>query len=79
MTRSVCRLRDGARLAKEKQPLAMEVLAKYTKLPPQALALVGMPNLAVTLEPVNVQWWVNVLKKQDVLTTDIKAQGIISP
>ena len=57
----------------------MEVLAKYTKLPPQALALVGMPNLAVTLEPVNVQWWVNVLKKQDVLTTDIKAQGIISP
>ena len=72
-------LADGARLAKEDQPLAMEVLAKYTKLPPQALALVGMPNLAVKLEPVNVQWWVNVLKKQDVLTSEIKAQDIVFP
>ncbi|MDF3809718.1 MULTISPECIES: ABC transporter substrate-binding protein [Rhodopseudomonas] len=72
-------LADGMKLAQENQPLAMAVLAKYTKLPPQALALIGMPNLAAKLEPANLQWWVDVLKKQDVLTGDTKVSDFILP
>ncbi|QUS41923.1 hypothetical protein RPMA_26115 [Tardiphaga alba] len=70
-------LADGEKLAKEDNKLAMEVLAKYTKLPPQALAIVGMPNLATKLEPANLEWWVEVLNKQDVLTNGIKASDLV--
>ena len=70
-------LADGEALAKSDNKLAMEVLAKYTKLPAAALALVGMPNLATRLEPGNLDWWFGVLKKQDVLTSDIKASDVV--
>jgi len=72
-------LADGMKLAQDNKALAMEVLAKYTKLPPQALALVGMPNLATKMHTSNLDWWMGVLKKQDVLTGDIKTSDLIFP
>ncbi|WP_182915282.1 ABC transporter substrate-binding protein [Rhodopseudomonas palustris] len=70
-------LADGEALAKSDNKLAMDVLAKYTKLPAAALALVGMPNLATKLEPGNLEWWFNVLQKQDVLTSKITASDVV--
>lgn len=72
-------LAEGMALANSNRPAATESLAKNTKLPPQALKLIGMPNLQTKLSAENLSWWVKVLDDQGVLTTKVAPDKLIAP
>jgi NitT/TauT family transport system substrate-binding protein len=52
-------------------------IAKYTKLPPQVVASLPPPNLAVDVTPEQVQFWINLAKEQGVIKTNLEAKNIL--
>ncbi|GGC92312.1 ABC transporter substrate-binding protein [Chelatococcus reniformis] len=72
-------LDDGRRFVADNKPAALESLARYTKLPPDALKLLGFPNLQSTVAPANIDWWIAAMQRQKLFLTDPKAADIIQP
>jgi NitT/TauT family transport system substrate-binding protein len=52
-------------------------IAKYTKLPPQVVASLPPPNLAVDVTAEQVQFWINLAKEQGVIKTNLEPKNIL--
>jgi NitT/TauT family transport system substrate-binding protein len=46
---------------------SMEIVAKYLEIPPAVVAQSSFPNIEVKITPESVDWWVDVMKAQNML------------
>jgi len=70
---------EGSAIAMRDQALARASIAKWTRMPPELVETVAVPNLAPRLQTSNLDYVLKVMRQQGLLTTDINADGILWP
>jgi NitT/TauT family transport system substrate-binding protein len=68
---------EGVAFAKANPQKANEAIAKYTKLPAAALAASKPPVLDPAITPQQLQWWVDVLKEQNLLQGKLDVSKLV--
>jgi len=70
-------IEEGAKIVNSDRDKASESIAKFTKLPLDIVKL-NRPNLsAPELRPDQLAWWIEVMKQQNLLQTQIDPQKIV--
>jgi NitT/TauT family transport system substrate-binding protein len=64
---------------KDNEASARESLVRYTGLPPQVVASLAIPNLAVRVTPEQMQFWIDVSKQQNLIQTTPNPARIVWP
>jgi NitT/TauT family transport system substrate-binding protein len=56
---------------------ARESLAKWTKSPPAVVAETLIPTFTVPVSAAQIQWWIDLAKKQGLITTNINPRDML--
>jgi NitT/TauT family transport system substrate-binding protein len=65
--------------SKAHQDEAMQIAAKYLDIKPELTKYYAFPDLDETLPDSRIQWWIDALKADNLLRTDIKPSQVILP
>jgi NitT/TauT family transport system substrate-binding protein len=69
---------EGVAFALANPARAREHLGKYIRLPPEILATLQMPNLHPTLTVDNMRFWIEVMREQEMLRTQIDPARLLA-
>jgi NitT/TauT family transport system substrate-binding protein len=73
--------RDGCAEAiawiKANDTAARGILAKWTKLPPAVVADTAIPTFSVPVSVAQVQWWIDIAKKQGLISSNINPRDML--
>ena len=58
---------------------AKDIIAKYLNLPEAVVRSSELPRFVTTLDPAQMQWWIDVLSRQDMLRTKIDPAKLAVP
>jgi NitT/TauT family transport system substrate-binding protein len=72
-------LTESIAYAKSHEASARESLAKWTKQSPEIVAETLIPNFTVPVSPAQIQWWIDVAKKQGLITANINPRDMLVP
>lgn len=61
-------LSDAKQFVEKNPQEAMKSVGNYMKLPPEAIATLSVPHVVVDVEPENIQFWIDELYSQKMLT-----------
>jgi NitT/TauT family transport system substrate-binding protein len=64
---------------KANEPSARASLAKWTKQPPAVVEETLIPTFAVPVTAPQIQWWIDLAKKQGLITGTINARDMLVP
>ena len=56
---------------------AKDIIAKYLNLPEALVRTSELPRFIATLDPAQMQWWIDVLGRQDMLRTKLDPERLI--
>lgn len=70
---------EAIAFAKSNEKAARDSVLHYTKLPPQAVAHMVLPNLTAKMGPAQLQPWVDIAKAQGTIRKDIDVKKLIAP
>jgi NitT/TauT family transport system substrate-binding protein len=56
---------------------ARESLAKWTHQPAAIVAATAIPTFSVPVSPAQIQWWIDLAKKQDLITSNINPRDML--
>jgi NitT/TauT family transport system substrate-binding protein len=59
------------------EPAARESLGRWTKQPPEIIASTPIPQYAVPVSAGQVQWWIDLAKKQGLISGTVKATDLL--
>ena len=54
------------------------IIAKYLNLPEAVVRDSELPRFVATLDPAQMQWWIDVLSRQDMLRTKLDPVQLIA-
>jgi NitT/TauT family transport system substrate-binding protein len=69
---------EGVAFVSANPPKAREHLGKYTRLPPEILATVQISTLRATLTADNMRFWIEVMRAQEMLKTNIDPSRLLT-
>jgi NitT/TauT family transport system substrate-binding protein len=72
-------LGEGIAYIKAHEASARESLAKWTKQPPAIVEETLIPNFSVPISAQQIQWWIDLAKKQGLITTNINPRDMLVP
>ena len=58
---------------------AKDIIAKYLNLPEAVVRSSELPRFVTTLDPAQMQWWIDVLSRQDMLRTKLDPAKLAVP
>ena len=58
---------------------AKDIIAKYLNLPEAVVRSSELPQFVTTLDPAQMQWWIDVLSRQDMLRTKLDPAKLAVP
>jgi len=58
---------------------AKDIIAKYLNLPESVVRSSELPRFVTTLDPAQMQWWIDVLRRQDMLRTKLDPSKLAVP
>ncbi len=58
---------------------AKDIIAKYLNLPESVVRSSELPRFMTTLDPAQMQWWIDVLRRQDMLRTKLDPSKLAVP
>jgi NitT/TauT family transport system substrate-binding protein len=58
---------------------AKDIIAKYLNLPEAVVRSSELPRFVTTLDPAQMQWWIDVLSRQDMLRTKLDPAKLTVP
>jgi NitT/TauT family transport system substrate-binding protein len=58
---------------------AKDIIAKYLNLPEAVVRSSELPRFVTTLDPTQMQWWIDVLSRQDMLRTKLDPAKLAVP
>jgi NitT/TauT family transport system substrate-binding protein len=64
---------------KKNEASARESLGKWTKQPPAVVADTAIPNFSVPVNAGQVQWWIDLAKKQGLIAGKINPKDVLVP
>jgi NitT/TauT family transport system substrate-binding protein len=70
---------EGAEFARANPDEARATVAKFLKLPPQAVAPVAIPQLDSSLSPAKLAPWAAIMKSQGMIRGDVDIKNVIVP
>jgi NitT/TauT family transport system substrate-binding protein len=70
---------EGAAYAHAQPDEARTVVAKFLKLPPPAVAVVGIPHFTSNLGDEHLAPWVEIMKSQGMIRGDVSVKNVIVP
>jgi NitT/TauT family transport system substrate-binding protein len=70
-------LTESIAYLKANEPSARESLGKWTKQPPAVVAETLIPNFTVPVSAGQIQWWIDLAKKQKLITTNINPRDML--
>jgi NitT/TauT family transport system substrate-binding protein len=72
-------LTESIAYAKSHEASARESLAKWTKQSPEIVAETLIPNFTVPVSAGQIQWWIDLAKKQGLITANINPRDMLVP
>ena len=69
---------EGASFVRDNPARARDHIAKYTKLPPEVVRSLVISRSSATLDKAQLDWWVEVMRRQDMLQTAIPTATLIA-
>ena len=72
-------LTESIAYAKTHEASARESLAKWTKQSPEIVAETLVPNFTVPVSAAQIQWWIDLAKKQGLITANINPRDMLVP
>jgi NitT/TauT family transport system substrate-binding protein len=72
-------LTESIGYAKSHEASARESLAKWTKQSPEIVAETLIPNFTVPVSAGQIQWWIDLAKKQGLITANINPRDMLVP
>jgi NitT/TauT family transport system substrate-binding protein len=70
-------LRDGLGFSDSQPDKTREDINIYAKLPPQVMKTIEISPQVLDLQPKELAWWADVMKRQHMLTKDIDANSLL--
>ncbi len=70
-------LTEGIAYIKANETGARESLAKWTKQAPAIVAETLIPNFSVGVSAAQIQWWIDLAKKQGLITSNINPRDML--
>jgi NitT/TauT family transport system substrate-binding protein len=70
-------LTESIAFLKANEASARESLGKWTKQPPAVVAETLIPNFTVPVSANQIQWWIDLAKKQKLITTNINPRDML--
>ena len=70
---------EATEWAKSNQEEALNIVAKYLDIKPEIVKASEFPPLDANLSAAQLQWWIDALKKEDLIRTDIKPAQAMLP
>jgi NitT/TauT family transport system substrate-binding protein len=70
-------LTESIAYLKANEASARESLGKWTKQPPAVVAETLIPNFTVPVSARQIQWWIDLAKKQKLITTNINPRDML--
>jgi NitT/TauT family transport system substrate-binding protein len=70
-------LNESIAYAKSHEASARESLAKWTKQAPEIVAETLIPNFTVPVTAGQIQWWIDLAKKQGLITANINPRDML--
>jgi NitT/TauT family transport system substrate-binding protein len=58
---------------------AMRITAKHLDLKPELASSYAFPDLDVKLSTAQIQWWIDALKKESLIRSDVKPEQVLRP
>ena len=56
---------------------AKDIIAKYLNLPEAVVRTSELPRFVAALDPAQIQWWIDVLARQDMLRNKLDPERLI--
>jgi NitT/TauT family transport system substrate-binding protein len=75
--RWIASLEEGLRMIKSDDPMAREVLAKYTGLPAQIVARIPYPHYQFSIKPEQLEVWKAVLVSQGRPVRNVDVNSLV--
>lgn len=72
-------LTESIAYLKANEASARESLARWTKQPPAVVAATLIPNFSVPVSAAQIQWWIDLAKKQGLITSNINPKDMLVP
>jgi NitT/TauT family transport system substrate-binding protein len=72
-------LEDAVAFIQANPDAAKKSLTVYTKMSAELAQLVNVPNVSVLVKPAQMQFWIDLMQKQHLLTGKIDSSKIIAP
>jgi NitT/TauT family transport system substrate-binding protein len=70
-------LTESIAFIKANEASARESLGKWTKQPPAIVATTLIPNFSVPVSAGQIQWWIDLAKKQGLITSNINPRDML--
>jgi NitT/TauT family transport system substrate-binding protein len=72
-------LTESIAYLKANEASARESLGRWTKQPPAIVAETAIPNFSVPVSAAQIQWWIDLAKKQGLITSNINPRDMLVP
>jgi NitT/TauT family transport system substrate-binding protein len=72
-------LAESIAFLKANEASARESLGRWTKQPPAVVAETLIPNFSIPVSASQIQWWIDLAKKQGLITSNINPRDMLVP